>query len=121
MLLRMLLCSARRFRPSTGASPATLLAVVLGFVSESCANVNNTKIARVVVTVNVPCSRVYRDCTAIKRSAWLLTSVALLYRQACLNESCWARRIAYGHATHPELLEAIHLVVMVLHLDVFMS
>jgi hypothetical protein len=35
MLLRMFNASARFFRPSAGASPATLLAVVLGLVSES--------------------------------------------------------------------------------------
>lgn len=36
MLLRMLKTSVRRLRPSAGAaSPATLLAVVFGFVSES--------------------------------------------------------------------------------------
>jgi hypothetical protein len=37
--LRMFMASARFLRPSTGASPATLLAVVLGLVSESWCSV----------------------------------------------------------------------------------
>lgn len=40
MLLRMFIVSARLLRPSTGASPATLLAVVLGLVSESWVTVS---------------------------------------------------------------------------------
>lgn len=63
MLLRIFICSARRFRPSTGASPATLLAVVLGFVSESCAIVSLGNDERVVMDINIPYSQVCRGCT----------------------------------------------------------
>ena len=72
MLLRMFISSARRFRPSRGASPATLLAVVLGCVSESWSAVSfeSREDARGCFVL---CSRVYPGCTRVGTSACLLS------------------------------------------------
>ena len=67
----MFICSARRFRPSTGASPATLLAVVLGFVSESCTIFSKQSGRRVLTVFYVLCSQVCRGCTAGEELACL--------------------------------------------------
>ena len=64
MLFRMLKTSVRRLRPSAGASPATLLAVVLGFVSESCLLVSlRCATGGALDALFVPCSRVCPDST----------------------------------------------------------
>jgi hypothetical protein len=67
MLLRMFMASARFFRPSTGASPATLLAVVLGLVSESWLGVSLSARADVawLWCGDVLYSRVYLDSTVV--------------------------------------------------------
>lgn len=122
MLLRMFISSARRFRPSIGASPATLLAVVLGCVSESCAAAVSLGRTRERLMFCIPCNQVCRGCTAIGKSACLLslTIIKHYYNSANTQKHSSEERTVCTRLTHPEFFEAIHLVVLVLHFDIFM-
>jgi hypothetical protein len=107
------MASARFFRPSTGASPATLLAVVFGLVSESWWRVSLD--ARVAVAwrerEHVLCSLVYLDSTATVPLAWWVP-LCLRYQSLSVIASHGAKELLWR--THPKLLEAAHLGVLIL-------
>jgi hypothetical protein len=114
MLLRMFSSAARRFRPSSGWSPAMLFAVVFGLVSESCSRVSLGGDAA-SGCLSLPCSLGYRHCTATEMLARVSTMVAPASLRRYPRSCICAQEVAY-----PELLEAAHFVVLllVLHLDI---
>ncbi len=106
MLFRMFISSARRLRPSTGAmSPATLFAVVLGLVSESCARVSLwTECLWNDGGVIVLCSRAYRHYTV---SVMLAHDFHLVAPSIALTSECRGEESANGVPLTPNFLKPL--------------